>query len=125
MLDPFERFLPDKAPTVVPQMAQAAKRGAVLLFALNRTPGNSVGRRFDALLERHLPGAWRMTCPPLPADTGVEGESGFHAEVVLAARPLLEHGSSPTVDVLRTRIAEYTKHLARVLNLLRLRVVGG
>ena len=125
LLDPFERFLPDNAPTVVPQMAEAAKRGAVLLFALNRTPGNSVGRRFDALLERHLPGAWRMTCPPLPSDTGVEGESDYHAEVVLAARALLEHGVSPDVVVLRTRLAEYAKHLAQVLNLLQLRVVGG
>ena len=106
-------------------IAEAAKRGAVLLFALNRAPGNSVGRRFDALLERHLPRAWRMTCPPLPVDTGVGGESGFHAEVVLAARPLLERGTSPDVSVLRMRLTEYTIHLGRVLNLLQLRVVGG
>ena len=125
LLDPFEEFLLDEAPTVVPRMAEAAKRGAVLLFALNRAPGNAVGRRFDALLERHLPGAWRVTCPPLPADTGVGGESVFHAEVALAARPVLEHGTSPDVDVLRTRLTEYTKHLGRVLNLLQLRVVGG
>ena len=59
LLDPFHEFLPRKARTVVPQMATAAKRAAVLLFALNLEPGNSVGRRFDALLERHLPGAWR------------------------------------------------------------------
>ena len=122
LLDPFDRFLPDMAPTVVPQMAEAAKRGAVLLFALNRTPRNSVGRRFDLLLERYLPGAWRVTCPPLPADTGVEGESSYHADVVLAARPLLDE--SVHVDVLRAKLAEYTKHLARVLNLLQLRVVG-
>lgn len=128
LLDPFDRLLPDKAPAVVPQIAEAARSAAVRLFALNRTPGNSVGRRFDALLERHLRGAWRMTCPPL-LTTEIRGESRYHADVVLAARPLLEHGTNAEVRLLRTRLAEFAKGLTRVLDLpaLRLepRVVGG
>ena len=129
LLDPFDRFLPDRALAVVPQIEGAARRAAVLLFALNRTPGNSVGRRFEALLERHLAGAWRMRCPPLLPETKVEGESRYHADVVLAAWPLREHGNSPEVRVLRTRLAEFAKHLARVLGVsgrrLEPRVVGG
>ncbi len=121
LLDPFHEFLPRKAPTVVPHMAKAARRAAVLLFALNLDPGNRVGRRFDALLERHLPGAWRMTCPP------VKGELRFHADVVLTARPLRD--STQEVHLLRRRLADFTKHLASVLGLparrLEPRVVDG
>ncbi len=128
LLDPFGEFLRDRAPEVVPRMREAAKRGAVLLFALNLDPGNAVGRRFDQLLEQHLPDAWRMTCPPLPAGTGVKGESRYHADVVLAA-PLLEHSGSPEAQRLRTRLTAFAKHLARALDLpagrLDPRVVGG
>ena len=117
LLDPFGEFLRDRAPEVVPRMGEAAGRGAVLLFALNLDPGNAVGRGFDQLLEQHLPGAWRMTCPPLPAGTRVKGESRYHADVVLAARPLLEHGGSPEAQRLRTRLTAFAKHLARALDL--------
>lgn len=117
LLDPFHDFLRDKVPSVVPQMAEAAARGAVLLFALNLDPGNSKGRQFDAFLERHLSGAWCMTCPPLREETGVCGESGFHADVVLAARPLLEEGGSPNVQRLRKTLTVFTGNLARVLGL--------
>ncbi len=129
LLDPFGEFLRDKAPVVMPQMAEAAGRAAVLLFALNLDPCNRVGRRFDALLEQHLPGAWRMTCPRLPAGTGVKGESTYHADVVLAGRPLPEHGGDRDVHRLRTRLAEFAKHLASILDpsarWLEPRVIGG
>ena len=129
MLDPFGEFLPLKAPVVVPQVAEAAERAAVLLFALNRNPHDEDGRRFDLLLEQHLPGALRMTCPPMPTGTGVEGESRYHADVVLAARPLLEHRSGPQARVLHARLAGFAIALARVLNppapLPEPRVVGG
>ena len=127
LLDPFGEFLPRKAQTVVPQMAEAARHAAVLLFALNLDPGNPVGRRFDALLRRYLPGAWRMSCPPL-AGTRVKGEATYHADVVLAARPLHEAGRGD-VHVLRTRLTGFTRHLCSVLDLpagrLEPRVVGG
>ncbi len=116
LLDPYSEFLRDRAPSVVPQMAEAAARGAVLLFALNLDPGNRKGRQFDALLAQHLPGAWRMTCPPL-RETGVCGESRFHADVVLAARPLLQEGGSPDVQRLRKTLTGFTRGLASVLGL--------
>ena len=117
LLDPFHDFLRDKVPSVVQQMAEAAARGAVLLFALNLDPENRKGRQFDAFLERHLLGAWRMTCPPLGQGTGVRGEGSFHADVVLAARSLLEGGGSPDVHRLRKTLMEFTRGLAGVLGL--------
>ena len=126
LLDPFREFLLHKARTVVPQVATAVRRAAVLLFALNLNPNNRVGRNFDALLEQHLPGAWRMTCPPVKG--GVKGESKYHADVVLIARPLVERDNSRDVQLLRRRLTDYTKHLAGVLGMperqLELRVVG-
>ena len=114
LLDPFEEFVRDRAPAVVPRMADAARRGAVLSFALNRDPRNGEGRRYDALLARYLPGAWRMTCPLLPGGNEVRGESKFHADVVLAARPL--PGGSEA-HRLRTRLETFTRGLAGVLDL--------
>ena len=130
LVDPFAEFLPRFARTVVPRLAALAGRAAVLLFALNLNPGNQVGRQFDALLESHLPGALRLTCPPLP-DHGVKGESKYHAEVVLAARALLPHSRSrefSSAAALRTRLAVFAEHVADVLQLppqrLAPRVVG-
>ena len=104
-----------------------AKRAAVLLFALNLDPRNRVGRRFDALLEEHLRGAWRMTCPPL-GGTAVRGESKHYAEIVLAARPLLEPEAVRDLDVLRERLTRFAERLAGVFGLpedrLAPRVVG-
>lgn len=117
LIDPFAEFLPRRARSVVPQLAKLAKRAAVLLFALNLDPHNQVGRQFDALLEEHLPGAWRMSCPPLP-ETGVAGESRFHAEVVLAARSILPSGGTPEsfMTDLQMRVAAYARDLAALLD---------
>ena len=110
LIDPFADLLLYRAPTVVPQMAKMARRAAVLLFALNLNSENWVGQRFDRLLTKHLPGAWHLTCPPLHG-TGVDGESKYRAEVVLAARWL---NSS---DALWKRLAEFAEQLAGVLDL--------
>ncbi|MCY4375541.1 MAG: hypothetical protein OXC31_17400, partial [Spirochaetaceae bacterium] len=61
--------------------------GGALLFALRPDRAHDAGRRFDAFVSEHLPGAWRMSCLPV-ADKDVRGELKYHAEVVLAARPL-------------------------------------
>lgn len=130
LIDPFAEFLHRHARSVVPRLPELASRSAVLLFALNRDPRNRVGRRFDALLEEHLPGAWRLTCPPLP-EQGVKGESKYHAEVVLAAPLLLAHRHSletTNVLTLRERVTEFAGHLSGVLEVpawqLAPRVVG-
>lgn len=114
LIDPFHRFLPDKASAVVPRMAEMAGRAAVLLFALNLDPDNRVGRRFDDLLRKHVPGAWRMTCPPLH-DTGVRGESTFHAEVILAARAF-QDARQRDGDALWMRLRQFSRHLAAALD---------
>lgn len=116
LIDDFSRFLPDRAPNVVPRIKEMAERASVLLFALNLDPHNSVGRQFDTLLEQHLRCAWRMTCPPL-SDTGVNGESKYHADVILAAHPLLEHRNNRDVAELKTRLDDFAKKLAGVLGL--------
>ena len=127
LIDPFSEFLPRQASAIVPQMTTMAKRAAVLLFALNLDPRNRVGRQFDALLEEHMPGAWRMTCPPLHG-TAVRGEGRYHAEVLLSARPLLEPEEAQEVDVLWERLTRFAELLAGVFGLpkgrLKPRVVG-
>ncbi len=128
LIDPFfDDFLEQRARTVVPQMRAVAERAAVLLFALNQNPRSRIGRRFDALLEDHLRGAWRMTCPPLRHSV-VRGESSYHAEVVLAARLLREGKRVRDVDVLHRCLTEFAKLLARrsrrVREAARTRIVG-
>ena len=126
-MGPFNEFLPRRAPAVVPQMTAMAERAAVMLFALNLDPRNPIGRRFDALLEEYLRGAWRMTCPPLRG-TAVRGEARHYAEVVLAARLLLDPEAVREVDVLRTRLMRFAERLSGVFSLptdrLAPRVVG-
>ena len=128
LIDPFfDSFVEQRAQTVVPQMAAMAERAAVLLFLLNENPRSPAGHRFDALLHDHLPGAWRMTCPPLQG-TRVKGESKYHAEVVLAASLLRDADRAPDASVLRRRLADYLMHLASLLGVptgrIELRVVG-
>ena len=129
LIDPFADFLP-RAGTVVPQLAKLAEHAAVLLFVLNLNPCDRVARRFDALLDEHLPGAWRLTCPPLP-DRGVRGESVYHAEVVLAPRSLPSHGRREeglSAVALSNRLTAFAEQLSGVLEVparqLAPRVVG-
>ena len=128
LIDPFyDDFVEQRARTVVPQMAAMAERAAVLLFLLNQNPRSPASRRFDALLDNRLRGAWRMTCPPLQG-TGLKGESKYHAEVVLAASLLRNAERTRDVAVLRQRLTDYMKRLARLLGVstkqLKLRIVG-
>lgn len=55
-----------------------------------------------------------MSCPPV-ADTDVRGESKYHAEVVLAARPLLTPENAADTTVLAGRLTSLAGQLARVL----------
>ena len=116
LLDPFGEFLLDKASAVVPRMAEMAERASVLLFALNLDPNNWVGQQFDDLLADHVPGAWRMTCPPLRG-AGVKGESTYYAEVILAARAFRDDARQRDVDTLWMRLLEFSRHLAAALGL--------
>ncbi len=113
LIDPFAKFLPSKANEVIPQMEKAAERAAVLLFALNLDPCNWVGRRFEVLLKKHLPSAWRMTMPPLRF-TGIGGESKYHAEVVLAARALTDPDTAAPRRYLERRLEKLAAYLADI-----------
>ena len=57
-----------------------------------------------------------VSCPPV-ADTDVRGESKYHAEVVLAGRPLLTQESAEDVAILAGRLTSLVRQLARVLRL--------
>lgn len=116
LIDPFREFLLKKAREVAPRMAKMAERASVLLFALNLNPNNWVGQRFDDLLADHMPGAWRMTCPPLRG-TGLKGESKYHLEVILAARAFRDDARRRDVDTLWKRLREFSRHLAAALDL--------
>ena len=128
LIDPFvDDFVERRARVVVPQMAAMAERATVMLFVLNENPQSPTGRRFDALLADLIPGAWRVTCPPLKG-TGVRGESRYHAEVVLAASLLRDPEREREVASLRRQLTDYLARLARVLDVsterLELRIVG-
>lgn len=132
LIDDFGKFLPSKAETTVPQMETMANRATILLFALNLNPYNEVGKCFEALLAKHLRGAWRMTCPKLPCTSGIRGETKYSAEVLLASPFLSHQGSSPDVTELWDRLERYATNLALVLGLsgdnalpLMPKVVGG
>ena len=117
LVDPFfDRFVQCRASAVVPRIADIASRGAVLLFVLNPDPDDAVGQRFDRILDEHLRGAWRMTCPPLRYSS-IRGESKYHAEAVLAARPLTERKALHSTGLLWNRMAAFTRQLADVLGI--------
>lgn len=128
LIDPFADFLPEKAETVIPQIAQLAKRATVLLFALNQDPYNEVGEHFDALLDGYLPGAVILTVPPLRTSR-IDGEKGYYADIVLASHALGEDGYAK--DALLTRLDIFAMQLGRALGrsdrsrgMLRPRVIG-
>ena len=128
LIDPFKRFLSDKAPSVIPQMAKIARTGSVMLFALNLDPFNAVGRRFDLLLERHLGGALIMTVPPIRGSS-IEGESRHYVDIILAGREIGCDRSGTTK--FRRRLDDFSLKLATALGLssraawmLRPRVIG-
>lgn len=119
LVDPFHEFLKDHAEEVIPRLACAVteKQAAVLLFALNLNPDNEVGRRFDDLLAEHLPGAWRITCPPHP------DLRKYYAEVVLVS-PLTMGPPCATAWLLRKRLERFAEKLQHVLFPLAVRTVG-
>lgn len=118
LIDPFSQFLPKKAKVVIPQIKEANKRAAVILFALNKNPCNSVGKEFEELLKEHLRKAWRMTMPPLRY-VGIKGESKYHAEVLLAASVLKneENENDPQVAELKKRLEKLAEYLADILKI--------
>ncbi len=114
LIDPFSEFLKEEADKVIPQIKEVIEQGAaVILFALNLDPCNSVGRKFEKLLKDYLPKARRMTMPPLRY-VGIKGESKYHAEVVLAASILEDEAES---NELKKRLDKLAERLADILKI--------
>ena len=128
LIDPFfDDFVGSRAGDVVPSVARLTERAVALLFVLNPNPDDADGERFDALLRRHLRGAWRVACPPV-RDTGVRGEATYYAEIVLAGCFRLAAKAGGDAGVLWRRLADFTWQLAATLRLpaecLTPRIVG-
>jgi hypothetical protein len=110
LLDPFGDFLP-QASERAPDIAAAARRVTVTLFAPNLDPRNRVGRLWSALVCREFPTALIGRCPPL-RHSGVRGESRYQAEVLLIVPP----GQLEEVQQeLAPRLQRFCHHLGTVL----------
>lgn len=120
LVDPFAKFLkPDaggsnRAEHVLPMLSQIANCSSVLLFVLNKSPFNRVGRRFDELLQNHFSRAFMMSCPPI-RPSKIKGESKYYADVVLAGPDLV--GDPAAVAHLRFRLELLVQELADALGL--------
>lgn len=118
----------NRAESVIPIMANMAKCSAVLLFALNLDPFNRVGRRFDALQQVNLSGAYIMTCPPI-RQSGIKGECKYFADVILAAPTAFRYGSEQVyfwsrLEALAGKLARTLKLSERGYAMLRPRLIG-
>ena len=68
-------------------------------------------------LAKHLPGAWRITCPPHPE------LKKYHADVVLAGPALVQ--ADPAVESFRLRLERFAEHLRGALFPVSVHVVEG
>ena len=112
LLDPFAKFLLQRASDVIPRIAKACETIACVLLVLNLDPNNSVGRRYRDLRSTYLGHAWSLHCPRLP-DRGVCGESKYEVDVLLAWRRLADH---PAGNDLQDRLDTYAQVLSKVLD---------
>ena len=129
LIDPFGDFLLKWQDAVLPQIANAAKRTAIVLFALDMDTGKSssgprvkkIGAKWQTNRKKHLAGALSMSCPSLPfPDT-----AKYRADVVLTGPGVLG------AEELQKRLSDFAEKLAAALNLsdgeaemLKPRVIG-
>ena len=134
LIDPYAEFLKpsqngrNRAESVIPIIAKMARCSAVLLFALNLDPFNRVGRRFDALQQANLSGAYIMTCPPIRL-SGIKGEGKYFSDVILAAPTAFRNGSEQVyfwsrLEALAGKLARALKLSERGYAMLRPRLIG-
>ena len=129
LIDPCGDFLPRWQNQILPLIANAAKRTAIVLFALDMDTGKSssgpevkkIGEKWQTNRRKRLAGALSMSCPPLPfPDT-----SKYRADVVLIGPDMLG------TEELQKRLSYFAEKLAAVLDLsdgeaemLKPRVIG-
>ena len=113
LIDPFSKFLPCYANQVIPKIARVSKQknATIVLFVLNKDPGNPVGKNYQQLKQKHLSDAWSLSCPPLE-NIGVRGESTYHVEVLLAS-PWLQ---IPNAKKLHCELQRYATALSKILD---------
>jgi hypothetical protein len=111
LIDPFESFVSEEAPTIIPEIGIISGEVALVVFVLIRDFMNADGRRYVSLKKQHLPHAWAVRCPPL-LNTGVKGEANYTSEALLIAPKLL---MQPAAISLREQLERCAKRLTEVL----------
>ena len=111
LVDPLAEFLLRDAPRIVPKIAEASRKTALVLFALDMDPRNRIGRRYRSLKEEYLGGSWVARCAKLRG-TGVKGESRYESEVLLAVPREIE---KDVEHALAPRLSSYCERLSAVL----------
>jgi hypothetical protein len=111
LIDPFDSFVSNEAPLILPEMSKMSARVAIAIFVLIRDLINADGERYVALKAQYLPHAWALCCPPLQ-HTGIRGEENYTVEVLLVAPKLL---MAPAATWLREQLARYAERLADTL----------
>ena len=118
LIDPFGDFLFRRQDDVLPQIADASKRMAVVLFVLNKAPENSIGKKWRRMKRKFLPGAWTLSCPRL-AHSGVRGEGEHDVEVILVA-PCLQDSDEKSLREFNARLRRFAEAVCRVVKPVRL-----
>jgi hypothetical protein len=103
LIDPYG--LCAVAPAVLPSIATASQRMAIVATVLLEDPMDEDARRYTALKASHLAGAWALHCPRL------EGESLHAFEILLAAPRLF---AQPEAAALRERLERYARRLSEM-----------
>lgn len=118
LIDPFSDFLMCRQEDVLPRIAEASERTAVVLFVLNMNPKNSIGKKWERMKKEFLPDAWTLSCPRI-SRSGIKGESGCDVEVVLVA-PCLRDSDEESLREFNARLARFAKAVCRVVEPVRL-----
>ena len=117
LIDPCGDFLPRHG-ALLPHIAEASKRVAVVLFVLNKIPTNNIGKDWAKNKKKFLPNAWTLSCPRL-AYSEVKGESTYDVEVILAA-PCLQNSGKETLREFNGRLSDFADAVCRVVSPVRL-----
>ena len=118
LIDPFGDFLRDWQDDILPQIADASKRTAIILFVLNKDPGNFVGKKWKRNKKKFLLDAWTLSCPRL-AYSEVMGESTYDMEVVLAA-PCLRNSDKESLREFNMRLSRLAKAVCKTVQPVKL-----
>ena len=118
LIDPFSDFLLCHQDGVTPRIAEVAERVAVVLFVLNKTPGNPIGKKWRRTKKKFLSNAWTLSCPRL-SHSEIRGETDYDVEVVIAA-PCLKNADDDRVRQFNARLQHLAGAVCRAVKPVRL-----